>query len=66
MGRQAPADRIEWEAAASWDPRRGSQRAFPWGDADATPATANIDQLSFAPRRSARTRATCRRSAATE
>ncbi|HEY0971431.1 MAG TPA: ergothioneine biosynthesis protein EgtB [Gemmatimonadales bacterium] len=37
----------EWEVAATWDPAAGRARRFPWGDEDATPELANIDQLGF-------------------
>ena len=37
----------EWEAAASWDPVRGTKLRFPWGDAPATPLLANVDVLTF-------------------
>ncbi len=32
IGARLPTE-FEWEAAASWDPRSGSKRRFPWGDA---------------------------------
>jgi iron(II)-dependent oxidoreductase len=37
----------EWEAAASWDPATGTQRAYPWGDEPPGPLDANLDQLAF-------------------
>ncbi|MEO5813708.1 MAG: ergothioneine biosynthesis protein EgtB [Gemmatimonadaceae bacterium] len=37
----------EWEAAATWDPLRGVQQLYPWGDERLTPELANVDQLSF-------------------
>lgn len=37
---------VEWEAAASWDPRRSVARVFPWGD-EIHAGQANIDELSF-------------------
>ncbi len=37
----------EWEAAASWDPATGTQRAYPWGDEAPGPLDANLDQLAF-------------------
>jgi iron(II)-dependent oxidoreductase len=46
-GRRLPNE-FEWEAAASFDPASGTQRAFPWGDDPWTPAHANLDQLTFA------------------
>ena len=45
-GKRLPTE-FEWEAAASWDPSTKKARRFPWGDSAATPALANIDQLSF-------------------
>ncbi len=45
-GKRLPTE-IEWETAAGWDPATGSLRAFPWGNEAATPALANVDQLSF-------------------
>ncbi len=45
-GRRLPTE-FEWEAAASWDPSAGRALRFPWGDAPATAALANVDQLSF-------------------
>lgn len=44
-GKRLPTE-TEWEIAASWDPARGAL-LFPWGDEDATPRDANLDQLSF-------------------
>ncbi len=45
-GKRLPTE-AEWEAAATWDPATGASRLFPWGDAAATPALANVDQLTF-------------------
>jgi iron(II)-dependent oxidoreductase len=45
-GKRLPTE-IEWEAAASWDPRTGTKRDFPWGNQPATKDLANVDQLSF-------------------
>ena len=37
----------EWERAATWDPRQGVARRFPWGDEPPVPGVhANLDQLS--------------------
>jgi gamma-glutamyl hercynylcysteine S-oxide synthase len=45
-GKRLPTE-PEWEVAAGWDPVAKTMRAFPWGDEPATPAYANVDQLSF-------------------
>lgn len=46
VGKRLPTE-YEWEVAASWDPATSSARSYPWGDAPATRAHANVDQLSF-------------------
>jgi iron(II)-dependent oxidoreductase len=46
VGKRLPTE-MEWEAAATWDAREGRARRFPWGDDAATPAHANLDQLTF-------------------
>jgi len=46
-GKRLPTE-IEWEAAASWDPRSGSRHDYPWGDEPVDRAVANVDQLAFA------------------
>ncbi len=45
-GRRLPTEE-EWEVAATWDPTSGRALRFPWGDDDATPELANLDQLAF-------------------
>jgi iron(II)-dependent oxidoreductase len=45
-GKRLPTE-AEWEKAASWDPRTGTKRLYPWGDNEPTPACANLDQLAF-------------------
>lgn len=46
VGKRLPTE-AEWEAAATWDPRTNSKRAYPWGDEPPTVLDANIDQLMF-------------------
>ena len=45
-GKRLPTE-PEWEAAATWDPARQAQRAYPWGERPPTVADANLDQLMF-------------------
>ncbi len=45
-GKRLPTE-LEWEAAATWDPARQKQQAFPWGDRAPAITDANIDQLMF-------------------
>jgi iron(II)-dependent oxidoreductase len=45
-GKRLPTEQ-EWEVGAGWDAAAGIIRRFPWGDAEASPECANIDQLSF-------------------
>ncbi len=40
-GKRLPTE-AEWEKAASWDAPAGAKRPFPWGDAEPTPALANL------------------------
>jgi len=47
-GKRLPTE-AEWEKAASWDPKAGTKRLFPWGDEPPTPRRANLDQLAFRP-----------------
>jgi iron(II)-dependent oxidoreductase len=41
-GRRLPSE-AEWEMAASWEPRTGRKRRFPWGDEPSTPERAHLD-----------------------
>ena len=45
-GKRLPTE-IEWEAAASWDPGRGTKSRYPWGDEAPDERRANVDQLLF-------------------
>jgi iron(II)-dependent oxidoreductase len=45
-GKRLPTE-AEWEKAASWNPRTGTKRLYPWGNDEPTPAHANLDQLAF-------------------
>jgi gamma-glutamyl hercynylcysteine S-oxide synthase len=47
-GKRLPTEE-EWEKAASWDPKTGTKRLYPWGDEPPTSARANLDQLAFQP-----------------
>jgi gamma-glutamyl hercynylcysteine S-oxide synthase len=47
-GKRLPTE-WEWETAASWNPRTGEKRLYPWGDQPPTPLHANLDQLAFEP-----------------
>jgi gamma-glutamyl hercynylcysteine S-oxide synthase len=45
-GKRLPSEQ-EWETAASWDPRNGAKRDYPWGDEPPDHTRANVDQLAF-------------------
>ena len=46
VGKRLPTEQ-EWEAAATWNPARGVQQLYPWGDEPLSSELANVDQLSF-------------------
>lgn len=45
------ATEAEWEKAASWDPRSGAARRYPWGEAPPSSRVANVDVLGWGPSR---------------
>ena len=45
-GKRLPTE-LEWEAAASWDPKTGRKLRYPWGDAPPDRSLANLDQFTF-------------------
>jgi len=47
-GRRLPSE-AEWEKAARFDPVSGRSRRYPWGDAEPTPARANLGQRHLQP-----------------
>ncbi len=47
-GKRLPTE-AEWEVAASWDPVRARKLAYPWGEAPASAARANLDAARLGP-----------------
>jgi iron(II)-dependent oxidoreductase len=47
-GARLPSEQ-EWEKACAWDPDRGVRRRWPWGDAEWTPALANLGGQGLRP-----------------
>ena len=47
-GARLPTEQ-EWEKACAWDPELGRRRRWPWGDAEWTPAVANLGGSALRP-----------------
>ena len=47
-GKRLPSE-AEWEKTATWDPRAGAKRRWPWGEERPTPERATLDQRPMGP-----------------